>query len=296
MDFGYYFTRMNIPNFEISFPKIDFQGINFSFFSFLNTNNSASNESIINLNNQISQNNNSLFNYTQVPSYIPAFNFYTPLFYMPFINQSKYYQTSEKKSESLIQQATPQKAGFIEQNTSNVDSKIVQSTVKNTSSQFKSKTKKEKIGSQTVKAEEIKSGYYIKKFDGVDIQGLNPGMKETVVKMNKKAKELGYDLVISSAYRSHEKQMSLKKQKPKLAASLYKSAHEYGAAIDIGLYKNGKKVNISNVKEFVLYAESLGLTWGGRWKRQCEPWHFNLNNWQNLAEVRDEYRRLNNLA
>jgi len=212
----------------------------------------------------------------------------------------KHLQNESSKPET----STAQKTITLQNESSKPETTAAKKTVntniktqENQSADFTPKTKKVKINSKlTVNSEEIKPGYYIKKLNGVNIQGLQPQMKDALIKMNEKATELGYDLVISSAYRSHEQQKNLKKEKPKLAAGLYKSAHEYGVAIDLGLYKNGKKVSVDQVKEFAHYGEALGLTWGGRWKKPYEPWHFNINNWQNLTEVRDEYRSLNHLA
>ena len=82
-------------------------------------------------------------------------------------------------------------------------------------------------------------------------------------------------------------------------AKLFDDAHHVAQNREYNIYTgtlNGEKVSVDKVPEFAHYAESLGLIWGGRWKNQYEPWHFNMNDWKDLAEVRDEYRRLNNLA
>ena len=268
MDLGYFFTSIYVPRFEFSFPKIDFSGINFSFNSYF----------------RMPTYNKSVFDYMPITTFTPVLH---PLFNIPSHSKNDEEKIDTTKANKNASPETVKKEKI---NVSDISH--------STSADFKPKTKKEKISSKkTVTAEEIKPGYYIKRFDGVDIQGLKPRMKEILIKMNEKAKELGYDLVLSSAYRSHQKQKDLKRDMPTIAASPYKSAHEYGVAIDICLYKNGKKVSVKDVPEFAQYSQSLGLTWGENWtKHKKEPWHFNLNGWQDLAEVRDEYRRLNNLA
>ena len=145
---------------------------------------------------------------------------------------------------------------------------------------------------------EISSGYCVKAGSWVNTDGLKSYMREKIVMLDKKAKELGYTLVLIDGFRSHATQAAAKRRKPKLCASPYKSAHEYGVAVDIALYKNGKKVSDikREVPEFGNYAQSIGLEWGAGWNSKYEPWHFNMKKWTELADVKGEYRRLNHLA
>jgi len=306
MAFENFFIQPNIMNWDYSFPQIEFVSIELpsvnniwnNYFS-PETNKASGSESntgnvyymdipVFNITPP------AFFNFSPIPQFtLPSFDLgtsiqtfnYQPFSYQPIFTQPTPVENKKKEDAQQTTKPTDEEVS---------ETKPAQ---KSKSSKFKPKSKKVKLGNKVkVKSEEIKPGYYICKQDGVDIQNLKPCMKDALIEMNEKAKELGYDLVLSSGYRSHESQKRLKKEKPKYAASPYKSAHEYGVAIDMCLYKNGEKVSVDKVPEFAHYAESLGLIWGGRWKNQYEPWHFNMNDWKDLAEVRDEYRRLNSLA
>lgn len=161
------------------------------------------------------------------------------------------------------------------------------------------KTKKaEGLNSSIYIKEEITPGNYITKGKYLNVSNLKPYMKDALVKLDKKAKELGYTMAVIDGFRSHETQAAAKKKKPKLCAPAGKSAHEYGVAVDLALFKDGKQVTdiYKVVPEFGRYAQSLGLEWGAEWKSKYEPWHFNFNNWQYLADVSGEYKRWNHLA
>ena len=135
------------------------------------------------------------------------------------------------------------------------------------------------------------NGQTVYTYAGIDIDRLKPEMKDKLIKLTKEAEKHGYKLFVSSGFRSHSSQASLKKRKPGLAASAYKSAHEYGCALDLGLInEKGQKVDIKNVPWFYNYAtKNLGLEWGQNWKSKKESWHFNLKSWQYRTDVRREY-------
>lgn len=140
-------------------------------------------------------------------------------------------------------------------------------------------------------SEEILSGKEVLKLgNGVNLNNLKQDLKNILVRLDKKAKELGYTLVVSDGYRTHAQQIEAKRNKPSLAATPGKSPHEYGAAIDIALYKDGKQVNIANVPEFSNFAKQIGLSWGNDWKSKKEPWHFELAQWRNRSDIAPEYR------
>lgn len=161
-----------------------------------------------------------------------------------------------------------------------------------TGSKIKPKVSKSNLGKGFV-SEELVSGYSINKCKHTDLVNLKPEMKEILVQLDKKAQELGYTMVVSDGFRSHVTQAAAKKRKPKLCATPGKSAHEYGAAIDLAMYKDGKAVSIDKIPEFARYAQSLGLEWGATWKSKYEPWHFNFVRWQARADIRDEYNAYN---
>lgn len=160
-------------------------------------------------------------------------------------------------------------------------------------SKTSTKNKTRKIGKRV--AEEILPGKEVLKIgNGVNLSSLNRDLKVKLVRLSEKAKELGYTLVVSDGYRTHEQQIAAKRNKPRLAATPGKSPHEYGAGIDIALYdRNGNQVNIANVPQFTDFAKTIGLSWGNDWKSKKEPWHFELANWRTRSDIGPEYRRRN---
>jgi peptidoglycan LD-endopeptidase CwlK len=84
----------------------------------------------------------------------------------------------------------------------------------------------------------------------------------------------GYEMAILEGYRSPERQDMLSKLGTQVtSASAFQSYHQYGLAADCAFLRDGKLVISEKdpwaMKGYALYgevAESLGLTWGGRWK------------------------------
>lgn len=84
----------------------------------------------------------------------------------------------------------------------------------------------------------------------------------------------GYDMAILEGYRSPERQNMLAKMGSNVTnAAAFQSWHQYGLAADCAFLRNGKIVVSEKdpwaMRGYQLYgevAESLGLTWGGRWK------------------------------
>ena len=162
--------------------------------------------------------------------------------------------------------------------------------------QITSTNRTRKVGQRV--AEEILPGKEVLKIgNGINLSSLNKDLKVKLVRLSEKAEQLGYTLVVSDGFRTHEQQIAAKRNKPRLAATPGKSPHEYGAGIDIALYdKNGKQVNIANIPEFADFAKSIGLAWGNDWTSKKEPWHFELANWRTRSDIAPEYRRRNNTA
>lgn len=66
------------------------------------------------------------------------------------------------------------------------------------------------------------------------------------------------------------------------------SNHNFGIAFDIGLFKDGKYLEESPLyAECGLIGESVGLEWGGRWKRFPDEPHFQLKTGLTLSEMRE---------
>jgi len=84
----------------------------------------------------------------------------------------------------------------------------------------------------------------------------------------------GYDMAILEGYRSPERQNTLAAMGSAVTnAAAFQSWHQYGLAADCAFLRDGKLVISERdpwaMRGYQLYgevAESLGLTWGGRWK------------------------------
>lgn len=84
----------------------------------------------------------------------------------------------------------------------------------------------------------------------------------------------GYDMAILEGYRSPERQNTLAGMGSRVtSAAAWQSWHQYGLAADCAFLRNGKIVISEKdpwaMRGYQLYgevAESVGLTWGGRWK------------------------------
>ncbi|SHN11054.1 peptidoglycan L-alanyl-D-glutamate endopeptidase CwlK [Duganella sacchari] len=84
----------------------------------------------------------------------------------------------------------------------------------------------------------------------------------------------GYDMALLEGYRSPERQNTLAAMGSGVTnAAAFQSWHQYGLAADCAFLRDGKLVISERdpwaMRGYQLYgevAESLGLTWGGRWK------------------------------
>ncbi|WP_296943996.1 M15 family metallopeptidase [uncultured Massilia sp.] len=84
----------------------------------------------------------------------------------------------------------------------------------------------------------------------------------------------GYEMAILEGYRSPARQEALAALGPGVTnAKAYQSWHQYGLAADCAFVRDGRLVISEKdpwaMRGYQLYgevAESLGLTWGGRWK------------------------------
>ena len=104
---------------------------------------------------------------------------------------------------------------------------------------------------------------------------LNSDFKQRLLMAFKIMKEKhGYDMAIIEGYRSPERQNMLAKLGTNVTnASAFQSYHQYGLAADCAFFRDGKLVISEKdpwaMKGYELFgevAESVGLTWGGRWK------------------------------
>lgn len=103
---------------------------------------------------------------------------------------------------------------------------------------------------------------------------INPRYKQRLLMVFKIMKEqYGYELVLLEGYRSPNRQNMLAGNPNTTRAKGYQSYHQFGLAADVAFKRNGKVVISERdpwaMQGYQLYgqvAESVGLTWGGRWK------------------------------
>lgn len=283
------YTTPNIFGGNFYLPQMGFQMPNVNFFSIWDTYNAPMNTPPV---------FNSLFDFQFS---MPAFNFQFPTIQFPQINWSfvpAAQAPAPVQSQPVVVQNDKQEDLEPVETDVIAEEKIqVADAGKTQKKSAKTRASGTKTKNYPTVEEEIIPGYYVNKGKYLNIQDLKPYMKEALVKLDKKAKELGYKLVVIDGFRTHEGQKAAKKRKPKLCATPGKSPHEYGVAVDLALYdSNGKQISIDKVKAFSDYAQAIGLEWGATWKSKYEPWHFNMMDWQDLADVRNEYRQYNNLA
>ncbi len=104
---------------------------------------------------------------------------------------------------------------------------------------------------------------------------LHPDFSQRLLLAFKIMKEKhGYEMALLEGYRSPARQDELAKAGSHVTnARAFQSWHQYGLAADCAFWRNGKLVISEKdpwaMRGYQLYgevAESLGLTWGGRWK------------------------------
>lgn len=113
------------------------------------------------------------------------------------------------------------------------------------------------------------------------IADLHPKYKATFAAFIKDIEQLGYDVTITSGYRSFQRSAELNKENP-LNADAGLSTHNYGLAVDIILYKDNKWWRKATSKADWIktgvpeLAKKHGLFWGGDFKNYHDPVHFNV--------------------
>ena len=100
-------------------------------------------------------------------------------------------------------------------------------------------------------------------------------MQKQTQKLIAYANENGYDVQITSGYRSQEKQKQLQEQyKDQPGRVAKRSAHCEGKAIDIRVTKDGVESD-TGYSMLGQYAKSeLNMRWGGDFSSFRERWHF----------------------
>jgi|ERR671923_1139336 peptidoglycan L-alanyl-D-glutamate endopeptidase CwlK len=122
---------------------------------------------------------------------------------------------------------------------------------------------------------------------------LHPTVAEKARALIELCKREGVDLLITSTYRSFEEQAKLYAMGRTAPGNVVTNAkpgsswHNYGLAFDVVPLVNGKAVWDTNMWPLIgMLGESLGLTWGGRWKKFKDLPHFEHHPGLTLAEAR----------
>lgn len=104
---------------------------------------------------------------------------------------------------------------------------------------------------------------------------LHPAFRNKVIELIQACKEEGIEVQILETYRTPELQNTYKKRGvSRLSGG--ESKHQYGLAVDIVPIINNKQ-QWNNKKLWTKLGklgESLGLQWGGKWKKLYDPGHF----------------------
>ncbi len=114
------------------------------------------------------------------------------------------------------------------------------------------------------------------------INDLHESGKKKITDFIAKTQARGYRVIITTGYRSFEKQVELKKENSK-NASPGLSMHNYGLAIDINLQRGTELWRKRDTKEKWIQtgipqmAKNMGLFWGGDFKTYHDPVHFEID-------------------
>ena len=131
----------------------------------------------------------------------------------------------------------------------------------------------------------LPNGTKVLTFGYTNYKDLQPELQEQIGIFTQVAAEKGYTFVISDGFRSKAESDRARAIKGNMVAPGGKSPHNYGAAFDCGLYKDGKEVG--NRKEWEDFASEVKkrtnnqITWGGDFKsKPYEVWHFECKDWK----------------
>lgn len=106
-----------------------------------------------------------------------------------------------------------------------------------------------------------------------DWKHMDAGFTQVVLRLFAKMEQRGFPMALLEGYRSPERQDMLAGKGPSVTnARAFQSKHQYGLAADVAFMRDGKLViserdpwAAAGYKALGEEAESLGLTWGGRW-------------------------------
>jgi len=114
------------------------------------------------------------------------------------------------------------------------------------------------------------------------IEDLLPELQARYYFFEKKMEEAGLDFIVTCTYRSLEEQQKLyaqgRTQPGKKVTWTLQSKHIERKAFDIAMMKNGKIT--WDTKDYIepgRIGESVGLEWGGSWKKSKDFPHFQIS-------------------
>lgn len=114
------------------------------------------------------------------------------------------------------------------------------------------------------------------------IKDLHPKAQDKFRQFIKRVQdETGWSVLITSGYRSFQKQAQLKKEDSRNGSPGY-SYHNYGLAIDLNLLKAGKRLMKASPRSeweasgILKIAKDMGLFWGGDIKGYPDNVHFDV--------------------
>jgi len=113
------------------------------------------------------------------------------------------------------------------------------------------------------------------------------------------AKAYGYEYKAISGNRTWEEQAKLYSQGRTTSGKIVTNAkpgysnHNYGIAVDMGVFKNGKYLDESNPSEAEAFhriasqvAEKYNIVWGGNWTSFKDYPHFEYKTGKTLSQLR----------
>lgn len=121
-----------------------------------------------------------------------------------------------------------------------------------------------------------------------NIATLHPCVQPLARSLLLRAREKGWNFVITSGLRTYAEQDALFAKRPKVTnARGGDSWHNHGCAFDVTLFSGSKPVWESPLYTALgALGEDIGLEWGGRWKRMVDRPHFQITNGKSISQAK----------
>ena len=124
------------------------------------------------------------------------------------------------------------------------------------------------------------------------INTLHPKVRDKAREFLNKAQSKGFNLRITSAFRTYEEQDKLYAQGRTTSGGIVtyaksgQSSHNFGTGLDVVPISNGKAVWDADWNKIGEIGKSVGFSWGGDWERKDRP-HFEMNFGYTQAQLRN---------